>query len=183
MKIVSLLFILVFFTSCHSARELSITANRYQILPQEMYKLKDSFNLTDTSILSSSYFYSCCGCDGQSSGYIRFFKNGKVAEYDTYKFDSAKTYKLIYSRGGYYTLKDNILRIELPRGKAAFLSTRWYPIVYTAYINGDTISYYKAQWNGKGPNDSRMLAIQKPHTRRCNYLKSKEKYRFNYPDW
>lgn len=183
MKILNLLIVFLFFIACHPIRNLSVTANRYQILRQEIYTLKDSFNLIDTSFLSPSYFYSCCRCDGQSFDYIRFFKDGKVAEYNTYKYDSEKTYKLIYSRGGYYTLKDNILRIELPEGKQFLFSTRWYPVVYTAYINGDTIAFTKAQWNGKGDNDSHMLGIQKPHTRRCDYVKSKENYRFNYPDW
>src|SRR3982750_3760790 len=99
MRILSLLFILAFFTTCHAVRYLPRTPNDYQILPQEMYTLKDSFNLTDTSTLSPSYFYSCCRCDGpfsHTSGYLRFFKDGKVAEYHTYKFDSTKTYKLIY---------------------------------------------------------------------------------------
>jgi hypothetical protein len=187
MRTLSLLFILAFFTTCHAVRYLPRTANNYSILPLEMYTLKDSFNLTDTSILSPSYFYSCCRCDGPFSHtfwYLRFFKDGKVAEYDTYKFESAKTYKLVSSSGGYYTLHGNILRIELPGGTVNTFRTRWYPIVYTAYINGDTIAYYKAQWNGKGPNDSHMLGVQEPYVkRRCDYLKSKEKYTFKYPDW
>jgi hypothetical protein len=183
MKLLSLLIIFLFFIACHPIRGLYVTANRYQILPQENYTLKDSFNLIDTNILSPSYFYSFCRCDGQASGYMRFFKDGKVAEYNTYKFDSAKTYKLIYSKGGYYTLKGNILRIELPEGVQSFFSTRWYPMVYTAYINGDTIAYFKAQWNGKGKNDSHMLGTQQPNSRRCDYVKSKEKYFFKYPDW
>jgi hypothetical protein len=183
MRFLGLLLILAFFTTCQRPiRTLAVTPNGYKVLPKQEYSFKDTFSLADTGILSTTAIYSCCRCKDQRGDFLKFFKNGTVAEGKVYPVDSTRD-SLYYTTGGYYTLHGNVLKIELPDLEGTFFSQWWQPIVYTCHVNGDTIAFVKTQWYGKVNSYRHMSNIQPPGSRRCDFIKSTEKRYFNLPDY
>jgi hypothetical protein len=182
MRLLGLLIILAFFTTCRPIKTLNVTPNGYSVLPKELYSFKDTFTLADTAVLSTTAIYYCCSCKERPADFLKFFTNGTVVRGHVFPVDSV-TRRVYYTTGGYYYLQGNLLKIELPQVDGNFFSQWWDPIVYTGYINGDTIAFSKAQWFGKGPAREHVLPVQKPGTRRCDFLKSTKNHYFNLPDY
>jgi hypothetical protein len=159
-----------FFVGCGGGYEL--THNNYYLPKNVKFKLKDKFQLADTSILSTNglYQYNC-----YKDRWFKFYKDGRVLL--GYHSNVPKiTFTNINGYAGYYTLEGNKLKIEL-----TYIQQRndWYILVLEGKVQGDTVLFYKDHPRGINRNIQHFTN----GTYGCNYIKVNEPYFLLPPDW
>lgn len=87
--------------------------------------------------------------------------------------------------GGYYTVEGKTIIIEMSYGVSNGMITgdEWDVIKIQGEISGDTLKFYKDQWQGKGKNMKAFTGIKNTQHQDCYYIKTNESYNIPEPDW
>jgi hypothetical protein len=168
-----IIFIMVFAQALMGCKGgYKLTANNYYVPDVPSYKLKNKFQLTDTSILSIDgiYQFNC-----YKDRWFKFYKDGRVLL--GYNSNVPKNLSdPINGYAGYYKLEGNRLKMEVIYTQ---VRNDWYILVLEGVVKGDTILFLKDRPQGI----NRSIEHFTNRTPGCHYLKIIEPHRLLPADW
>ena len=157
-----------------------ITPEGYTITKHGGFRLRNKFQLSDTSILSPSKIYKISCFDGNE--WYKFFSNGRVL-HAYISFDSLHIPLGTYYRCGYYSLENNNLKIELSEMETLAFGDSYSIIVIKGTLAGDTIKLDKSQWGGRGRVIEDFKKAKNKNGDPCYFIKAENFTGIKDPSW
>lgn len=152
-----------------------ITPSGYVVSNSKDFKLKNKFTLIDTTILATDRVYVAT-CFTKLS-VLKFYSNGRAAIISLDSTDRTRP------NAGYYSITKDEIRIEMSQSQTLGLTgTECAILTMQGKISGDTLTFFKTQWYGKGQN-LKEYTTPKGNGVKCYYLKSNIYFLSKTADW
>jgi hypothetical protein len=182
-------FVTIYFVGCviektkgglhiYQKSNLLNTPNGYCVGKHKKFKLKDKFQLPDTSILSSNFLYIN---KNNKESWFKFYKNGKVVLGFNSKIPLSD-YDKIWGWGGYYKIDGTTITIEMSYTQDSY---QWSNLYITGKIFGDTLKFYKDRYIKTGSNIHHFTSEKNhyPPPDSHYYILGRDSFKLKEPDW
>lgn len=154
-----------------------ITPNGYIVGKPVKFGLKDQFQVTDTSVLSTDLLYikKC-----YKRFWFKFFSNGKVI----HGFDSnipINETDQFFGWGGYYKIDGATITVELSYTQRSDQRSK---LFIKGKIVGDTLKFYEDRFGKRAHNLHHFTIPPRQSDTGCHYyIMAKDPFKLKDPDW